>query len=48
MDLGSVCRIGREHKQEQRSSLFWWSRGERLENLRSQQLLGLKLRSAGC
>ena len=47
MDLRSVALIGLKGRQGWVFSQIWWSRGERLENLCSQLLQGLKLAATG-
>ena len=42
MNLRSVSLIGLKGRQKTTYIKIWWSRGERLENLRPQLLLGLK------
>lgn len=41
MNLRSVSVIITNSRQEQGYRRIWWSRGERLENLRSELLLGV-------
>jgi len=47
MNLRFIRQIEKKHSQGRHSSSIWWSRCERLENFRSQLLVGLKFRSTG-
>ena len=47
MHIVSVWQKRKEIRQGKRSSLIWWSLGERLENLPLELLLGLKRLSTG-